>query len=119
MHRLLCQCQTGQNPDHIDGNGLNNIFAPGEQINNLRAATVGQNATNTRLRLDNTSGFKGASWNKAMNKWASQIQHQRKKIHLGFFDTAEDAHSAYCKAAQRLHGEFVRALGPQFGDPLL
>lgn len=39
--------------DHVDGDGLNNQRA------NLRHATKPQNQWNSRLRKDNTSGFKG------------------------------------------------------------
>jgi hypothetical protein len=38
----------------------------------------------------------------------AQIKHQRKQHHLGYFDTAEEAHAAYAEAARRLHGTFAR-----------
>jgi hypothetical protein len=58
-----------------------------------------------RQRSDNTSGLKGAS--RSRGRWQAQIQHHGKNIHLGRFDSAEEAHAAYVAAAQRLAGEFA------------
>lgn len=86
--------------DHIDGNPLNNC------INNLRIASQKENLRNSKKRKSNTSGFKGVS--KHRNKWLSYIGFNSKQIHLGRFDTPEEAHAAYCKASKELHGEFGR-----------
>lgn len=87
--------------DHIDGDGLNN------RRNNLRPATNAQNVRNSRKRTTNTSGFKGVSWNKEHRKWRAEIMARGKKKFLGLFNTAEEAHKAYCEAAEQLHGEFA------------
>ena len=55
----------------------------------------------------NTSGLKGAFWVANRGKWMSQIKCNGKLVYLGYFATAEDAHAAYCRAADRLHGEFA------------
>ena len=107
LHRIIWLYVTGEDPgaaqiDHIDGNTLNNSFA------NLRKASPFENQYNCKLRIDNTSGFKGVSWSKRRNKWFAQISANRKQLHLGYFDTPELAHMAYCKAAAELHGEFAR-----------
>lgn len=38
----------------------------------------------------------------------AQIKTYGKKKHLGYFDTAEEAHAAYCAAAEIYHREFTR-----------
>lgn len=88
--------------DHIDGNGLNNTRV------NLRVANSTENARNTRLRKDNTSGFKGVTWHKKNRKWRAVIKVDGGQKHLGMFDTLEAAYAAYCKAALHYFGEFAR-----------
>lgn len=87
--------------DHYDKNRSNNA------IKNLREATESQNIANSKVRKDNTSGYKGVYFYKASKKWKAQIQANKIKIHLGYFNTPQEAHAAYCKAAQELFGEFA------------
>src|SRR4051812_1085602 len=53
---------------------------------NLRVATKSQNAANSKKRSDNTSGYKGVSYDKRRNKWSSDIQANGIRIHLGRFN---------------------------------
>jgi hypothetical protein len=89
--------------DHIDGNPRNNRLA------NLRVATNSQNQGNSRRRRHSASGFKGAYYHKPSGRWRAAIRKDGVRIQLGRFDTPEEAHAAYCKAAAALHGEFARA----------
>lgn len=102
MHRLLLDAQNGQIVDHADRNGLNNM------LSNIRIATLAQNAANSKIRSDNTSGVKGASWDVSRKKWKAVIGINGKKKNLGRFDTAEAAGEAYRKAALIVFGEFAR-----------
>ena len=86
--------------DHINGDRSDNRLA------NLRKATRSQNCSNSKLRADNNIGLKGVSIQKG--RYRAQIQVKGKKQFLGMFSTPEEAHEAYCKAAQSLHGEFAR-----------
>lgn len=88
--------------DHKDGNPMNC------KRDNLREATRSQNQANRKLQCNNTTGFKGVTKFKGRNKWFSKITVDGKHIHLGSFDTPEDAHAAYCKAATKHFGEFAR-----------
>jgi hypothetical protein len=87
--------------DHIDGNGLNNCR------NNLRPATRAQNRMNSKVSTNNASGYKGVSWHKRRGKWLAQIRIARKRIYLGYFASAEEAHVAYVAAAREHFGEFA------------
>lgn len=90
-----------QQIDHINGVGSDN------RISNLRLASHTENMRNTRKRADNTSGFKGVSHAKHAKRWRAKIQSHQKQRYLGCFDTPEEAHAAYCKAAAELYGEFA------------
>lgn len=102
LHRVLYKLITEQDPpryvDHIDGDKLNNAWQ------NLRDVSHEDNLRNQRLRVTNSTGFKGVS--KAGNRYTASI-HCNKKEHLGYFDTPEEAHAAYCEAALKYHGEFA------------
>ncbi|MDT4872900.1 AP2 domain protein [compost metagenome] len=101
MHRwLVLGREKGGGVDHRDGNKLDN------RRGNLRQATQGQNAKNTRLARNNTSGFKGVS-RTAEGRWRARITVDRKEIRLGVFGTPEEAAAAYDKAAKQMHGEFA------------
>ncbi|WP_431014550.1 HNH endonuclease signature motif containing protein [Bradyrhizobium pachyrhizi] len=87
--------------DHIDGCRTNNAIA------NLRLATSSENIANSKLRSDNTSGFKGVC--RLGRKWRAKIAVRGRRISLGMFDTAEEAGAAYLAAAKTHFGEFARA----------
>ena len=73
----------------------------------LRLATPSQNTYNQKLSAANKSGYKGVSWEKGKNKWVAQIGYDNSPHFLGYFDTAIEAHAAYCAAAIKFHGEFA------------
>lgn len=107
VHRICYYLSTGVDPllleiDHIDGNTKNN------SPDNLRAVSVSANQANQRLRDQNSSGRKGVSWHKARNKWRAQITANKSYIHLGLFDTLEDAAKAYDAAALELFGNHAK-----------
>lgn len=88
--------------DHINGDKLDN------RISNLRASTRSENAKNFPVTKKNTSGYKGVSWHKQRKRWVASIKVNGKKIDLGRYKTPEEAHAAYCEAANKHHGEFAR-----------
>lgn len=110
-HHLAWFWMTGEWPskfiDHRDLDKQNNVWA------NLREATKSQNHANRAQLSTNSSGLKGAHRYKAGAKygkpWQAGIGVNGKRINLGHFSTAEEAHAAYCIAAQKYYGEFARA----------
>lgn len=56
-------------------------------------------------RKDNTSGYRGVSWEKGAKKWAAYIRRNGKRHFLGLFHTAEAAATAYREADERLGSE--------------
>jgi hypothetical protein len=73
-----------------------------------RAALPVQNSQNSGAHKNNTSGYKGVSWNKGKKKWESAIRVNGTRKNLGRFNTKEEAAAAYQAAALELHGEFAR-----------
>lgn len=88
--------------DHINHNGLDN------RRSNLRLATYKQNAANSRLSSNNTSGYKGVSLRKDIGKYSAKIRVDGKLLHLGYFQKPEEAAEVYDKAAILHFGEFAR-----------
>ena len=83
-HRLIYYIVTGENPgekvvDHIDRDRGNN------SIENLRVLSHTGNQLNRE-----SCGF-----SKYGNRYRSRIRYKDAWIHLGYFDSAEEAHSCY------------------------
>lgn len=104
MHRALLGLEYGdkRQGDHKNHDTLDN------RRDNLRIASPLQNSYNKRLSKRSTSGYKGASLHKATGRWRSYIVVNGKLKSLGYFTTPEEAHAAYCSAAQESYGEFAR-----------
>jgi hypothetical protein len=114
MHQLLLPCPRGLEPDHVDGNGLNNTRS------NLRKATRSQNNANQRKRArPATSPYKGVSRkrNNHIHPWQARIDQQGHQIHLGYYPTPEAAAHAYDRAARELYGDYARTNFPQEANP--
>jgi hypothetical protein len=90
--------------DHIDGDRLNN------KIENLRAASFGENNLNSKLQKRNTYGVKGLRWFAGRNKWIGVIRHKGKQYYTkGFSSEDKDECIRALKALREfLHGDFAR-----------
>ena len=91
-----------RNIDHI------NQVRTDNRIFNLREALPGENSCNQKLKITNTSGYKGVVKSKRKSMpWSAQIMVDGKCIFLGNFKTAEEAAKAYDEASFSYHGEFA------------
>lgn len=85
--------------DHINGIKADN------RIVNLRLATPTQNQ-------QNKAGYgqysKGVTWRDRIRKpWQAKIRVNGQRLHLGSFETEEEAAQAYQEACRKYHGEFA------------
>lgn len=104
MHKVVA-ARSGLNVsgiiDHRDRNTLNN------QRENLREATDSQNQGNSDTPVNNTSGYKGVSYKKAIRRFQAYIRIGGKLKHLGYFSTPVQAAVAYNLAAKYHFGDFA------------
>lgn len=101
--RIVWLMNTGAWPtEQVDHKNTN---PTDDRMENLRLATHAQNCWNSRVRSDSAIGIKGVMACK--DKFQARIQVNKVKVHLGTFDTPEEAGQAYRLAAKKLHGEFA------------
>lgn len=87
--------------DHINNNTLDN------RRDNLRTITQHQNTMKKGFSKNNTSGYRGVSFDKRTGKWSSKLRFNYKTINFGRFSTKEDAAIAYNIGAKKFFGEFA------------
>lgn len=102
-HRLAWLLSYGAWPqrdiDHINGVRSDNRLA------NLRDVSRTANCENQRCApsSNRSTGVLGVCWHPGAKKFMASIGVSRKKLYLGLFPTAEEAHQAYLQAKRRLH----------------
>ena len=111
LHLLIAKvmCLTGL-IDHIDRNKLNC------KRENLRSATIAQNVSNQKLHSNNTTGYKGVSFDSKRQKWRACIMLNRRTNHIGYFYDEITAAKAYDLEARKLHGVFASLNFPETKD---
>jgi len=75
--------------DHINRDKIDNCIC------NLRISNTQKNQFNTNA--------KGYYFDKSRNKWRSKISINNKHIHLGRYNTEEEARDAYLQAKEKYH----------------
>lgn len=92
LHRFLMGAKAGQELDHINRNKLDNRKA------NLRFCTRSQNNMNK-------SGVRGVT--PFRGKWRVRIKKDRKEMHVGVFNTYEQAVEARQITERSIFGQFA------------
>jgi len=80
--------------DHINDNKSDN------RVENLQIVTNRFNVYKTQGKYK--SNYKGVTWDKKSNKWASKLQVSGECIHLGMFESEEEASKYYQNAIKSI-----------------
>lgn len=97
--------------DHINGVTLDNRIA------NLRLATTVENGRNRGPQINNTSGFKGVTYNKNRRCWLVQLRAMpRRSRTVAAFHDVTDAARCYNYHAAYSFGEFAKLNDIQSAD---
>ena len=106
-HRVAWLLMTGAWPpeqiDHINCDRADNRWE------NLRPASVTENAWNSQAHRDNRSGRKGVYLHKESGLYHALLTVKGRKISLGYFKDLGAAGAAYERAAAEHFGTFARA----------
>lgn len=94
MHRLITKCPPDMVIDHINGKSTRND----NRRYNIRICLKSDNNKN--------SSVQGVHFEKHAHKWRSRITVNNKKIHLGYFDTKEEALISRIAAEKEYYKEF-------------
>ena len=104
VHRVVFMMQHGYLPkeiDHINCNPSDN------RIENLREVTRTQNRYNVIGYKNNTSGVKGLTFNKKLNKWELSMNVNGKRKYIGVFKDFELAELVAMEARDKYHGTYA------------
>lgn len=89
--------------DHVNGNPKDNRWE------NLREASREENAQNRVCPKHSSTGLKGVSFHKASQKYIARVGANGERVHLGTFDTPEEAKVVRDAYAKEHHGEFFHS----------
>lgn len=94
MHRIVLEAKKGQEVDHINRDKLDN------RRTNLRIVSHHENTLNRERGL-------GISFDQDRNKWRARLKFKNKEVHLGRFDTRENAIAARKEGAVKYFGQYA------------
>jgi hypothetical protein len=100
MHRLVMNAQKNEEVDHKKHNTHDN------RKSELRKVTSSQNNMNAKLAKNNSTGYKGITFDIEKNKFRARITCNKKVYHLGYFENIENAIKARDKVEEKQFGEY-------------
>lgn len=108
-HRIIMILCFGHIPENAEIDHINHVRND-NRLFNLRFVTRPENSKNKSVSSKNTSGVTGVYFYKRLQKYIARIRVNRKAIHLGTFDTLEEAAAARAEANLKFnfhnnHGE--------------
>lgn len=110
LHRVITAAPHGMDVDHINGDKLDN------RRENLRVVNRSANEAN-KPSAPNVCGYRGVM--RSRGRYRARIHFDGTCLHLGGFDTAEQAAMAYDREARLLRGRFARLNFPDNDGPSL
>lgn len=105
LHRLIMAAKDGEYIDHVNRNPLDNRRA------NLRLANANENSTNQKASVNNKTGVRGIYQSPYNGKYVAQVQFEKRKYHVGTFESLEEASKARDKVAKKVQGDFAALSG--------
>ena len=101
LHRFVLNINDKRIIDHKNRNKKDN------RKTNLRITNKQQNAINCGVYRNNTTGVKGVRKSKNGERYVSYIGKDDRIIHIGTYDTLEEARQARVEKEIELFGEFA------------
>jgi hypothetical protein len=98
LARMIMKCPKKLIVDHINGDTLDN------RRKNLRILTKQQNTWNQKIRINNTSGYRGVSWNRKNRKWKAFVA----KDYFGLYGNKWAAALVHNIWAKKRYGKFAK-----------
>ncbi len=87
LHRIILDVVEDKTllVDHVDGDKLDN------RTTNLRMCNHSGNSTNVKSKKGSASKYRGVSWSKSGCKWRVRYKQDSKYVHVGVYDSEEEA----------------------------
>jgi len=100
LHRILTQCPEGMYVDHINGDPLDN------RLCNLRVVSSSENSSNRHIHRE--GHLQGTCYSKREKKWKAGQRKGNRRVHIGTYDTAEEAHEAWKEYQRRVKDDLLQ-----------
>ena len=99
-HRVIMVLCFGHIPENAEIDHINHV-RDDNRLCNLRFVTRSENRRNQSVNSKNTTGVTGVCFYKRLQKYVAQIRVDWKIIHLGYFETLEEAAEARRQADRK------------------